>query len=403
MADLKISQLSAVSEVQGTDVFPTVSGLATMKASAAQIKTYVTESLDVNDSAVAGSYVTAVSEADGVISVTRETADVKPTANSTKMLTSGGAKAALDEKQNTLTFDNTPTANSNNPVKSGGVYTEVNSLKETLTNQSFTNGAVNLLPNKMTTYSSSGLVYTVDTPEKGCITVNGSLNGVIQPTIVDNWTVPKTGRYILSGRPAITTTGFNIAISIYDRTINHMLASDDYGRPVTVTLDSTHQYLIRLYLYSSTTITVTNIVFKPMITVADMPNSDYNHYVPYAKSNKELTDKLKDKEITITSSNADVSITNGKLIRKGNSLVLSIEKITFPAMTANTYLTITAITDSEMIPTQPVYALVKMLNNTSSDLLVRVGTDGSVTLFANGAISAVTNNYCHIVGIVGLI
>ena len=138
MADLKISQLTAVSEVQGTDVFPTVSGLATMKASAAQIKTYVTESLDANDSAVEGSYVTAVNEADGVISVTREAADVKPTANSTKMLTSGGAKAALDEKQNTLTFDNTPTENSNNPVKSGGVYSSVNSLKETLTNLGLT-------------------------------------------------------------------------------------------------------------------------------------------------------------------------------------------------------------------------------------------------------------------------
>ena len=30
-----------------------------------------------------------------------------------------------------------------------------------------------------------------------------------------------------------------------------------------------------------------------MITVADMPNSDYAHYVPYCKSNKELTEDTK--------------------------------------------------------------------------------------------------------------
>lgn len=32
----------------------------------------------------------------------------------------------LDNKQDTLTFDNTPTQNSNNPVKSGGIYTYIN-------------------------------------------------------------------------------------------------------------------------------------------------------------------------------------------------------------------------------------------------------------------------------------
>ena len=59
--------------------------------------------LDVSDSATAGQYVTAVSETDGKISVTREAADVTPTANSQKMLTSGGAKTALDGKVDKVT------------------------------------------------------------------------------------------------------------------------------------------------------------------------------------------------------------------------------------------------------------------------------------------------------------
>ena len=54
--------------------------------------------LDVPDSAVNGSYVTAVSEVDGVINVTREAADSVPTDVSTKLLTSGGAFTSLSTK-----------------------------------------------------------------------------------------------------------------------------------------------------------------------------------------------------------------------------------------------------------------------------------------------------------------
>ena len=51
--------------------------------------------------------------------------DSTPTASSNNPVTSGGVKAALDAKQNTLTFDNTPTAGSTNPVTSGGIKTYV--------------------------------------------------------------------------------------------------------------------------------------------------------------------------------------------------------------------------------------------------------------------------------------
>lgn len=48
--------------------------------------------------------------------------DSTPTSGSTKMVTSGGVKDALDTKQDALTFDTAPTQGSNNPVTSGGVY-----------------------------------------------------------------------------------------------------------------------------------------------------------------------------------------------------------------------------------------------------------------------------------------
>lgn len=48
--------------------------------------------------------------------------DSTPTAGSSNLPTSGGVKAALDGKQDELTFDTAPTAGSDNPVTSGGVF-----------------------------------------------------------------------------------------------------------------------------------------------------------------------------------------------------------------------------------------------------------------------------------------
>ena len=62
-----------------------------------------------------------------------ETPDATPTTNSDKLVTSGGVKAALDEKQDTLTFDSTPTEESTNPVTSGGVKAALDGKQDTLT------------------------------------------------------------------------------------------------------------------------------------------------------------------------------------------------------------------------------------------------------------------------------
>ena len=51
--------------------------------------------------------------------------DSAPTAGSTKMVTSGGVKTALDAKQDTLTFDIAPTLGSQNPVTSDGIFNAI--------------------------------------------------------------------------------------------------------------------------------------------------------------------------------------------------------------------------------------------------------------------------------------
>ena len=79
--------------------------------------------LDSSDSEETGKYVTAVSETDGIITVSKEAGDTAPTSASNKMITSGAVFAALASKQDTLTFDTAPTSGSSNPVTSAGVYT----------------------------------------------------------------------------------------------------------------------------------------------------------------------------------------------------------------------------------------------------------------------------------------
>lgn len=251
------------------------------------------EKLDVSDSATAGSYVTAVSEADGKISVTREAADVTPTANSKKMLTSGGAKAALDEKQDTLSFDDAPTENSNNPVKSGGVYSANQTIYEVMGEM----GAKNWMPFDLekikaenTTGTWVGNVYTENdvhftANDDGTVDVVTEATGAssgnarfIYPTL--HLGTGKT--FILSGCPAnggsskyalrITSAGGPTAI-VTDGGDGAILSTD------------TDDYGARILVWSGNIIT-TPITFYPMIRLAS--DSD-DTYQPYAKTNRELT------------------------------------------------------------------------------------------------------------------
>lgn len=70
------------------------------------IKSYVDTAIDGLDAGAvggAGKYIKAISEANGIITATEETMDTAPTANSTKAITSGAVKTALDNKVDTTT------------------------------------------------------------------------------------------------------------------------------------------------------------------------------------------------------------------------------------------------------------------------------------------------------------
>lgn len=116
--------------------------------------------------------------------------DAHPTKDSENYVTSGGVWAAindavedleatLDTKQNVLTWDTTPTANSTNPVQSGGIKTYVDNAKQT---------ALDNLNNYITTNNSrvsgiEGDITDLETGKQDALTFDlaptlGSINPV---------------------------------------------------------------------------------------------------------------------------------------------------------------------------------------------------------------------------------
>lgn len=161
-----------------------------------------------------------------------------------------------------------------------------------LISNNFANGAVNLLPIIATTRSDSGITFTVN--DDGTIVVNGTATGDIYFPVFATYNSNEypliSGRqYCLSGCPSGGGfSSFRLYLEMNSVRIDN---ANDIGDGATFTAPAFNvKFAAYIRVFSGQTFN--NKVFKPMLTVADMPNSDYAHYVPYAKSNKELTDDI---------------------------------------------------------------------------------------------------------------
>lgn len=185
----------------------------------------------------------------------------------------------LAAKQDTLTFDNVPTENSNNPVKSGGVY----AANQTLTNNVdvlFETGVKNICPPYSGSLSSNGITYKGNSD--GTVTVNGTCSANVGANIR---VYLKAGQYKVSGCPSGGSySTYRIGVTTDSWTL---IGTHDQGNGTTITIPSDGYYRINLDVRAG--YVANNLVFKPMITDVDTPESDYDHYVPYAKTNQELT------------------------------------------------------------------------------------------------------------------
>jgi hypothetical protein len=147
-------------------------------------------------------------------------------------------------------------------------------------------GAVNLLPCTIKSHVRSGVTLTVN-PD-GSVKLNGTASGNNIFPIADSNLKLKKGTYKFT---CLGAQGSDITFRAWVNNLGDSVNHLDYGNGVIFTINSdvTTGYI---GIGFSSGQVFNNQEFRPMITLASQPNSDYAHYVPYAKSNKELTDDI---------------------------------------------------------------------------------------------------------------
>ena len=96
-------------------------------------------------------------------------------------------KGLIDDKQDTLTFDNAPTENSTNPVKSGGVFTALSGKVDKVTGKGLsTNDYTTEEKNKLSSVESGAEVNAIESVKSGTTTFTPDTNKVVDIQNVDN-------------------------------------------------------------------------------------------------------------------------------------------------------------------------------------------------------------------------
>ena len=262
-------------------------------------------------------------------------------------------------------------------------YAATNQQLTGLISNDFTNGAVNLLPNHGTTQVKNGVTFTVN--DDGSVTANGTATADTyfytlgtSSSNLENFYIDKP--VTLSGCPSGSNGNNYFLILNEENTTPHA----DIGQGKTFTMASTTtKCYVRMKIQNG--VTVNNLVFKPMLTLADMPNSDYNHYVPYAKSNKELTDIVSDYERTDIAQTAYPAILYSDMIfiKNGNVVQAGIRGV--KTLTVGTSYSLGTLP----VEYRPKINVIQFL--TTSDLLgsvrFQVLATGEVSLYCYKATS----------------
>lgn len=163
------------------------------------------------------------------------------------------------------------------------------------------NGAVNLAPNNMVNSTSLGVTFTVNS--NGSITASGTATGNIRIDI-GKFTLKAGVKYKISdlanGQPSLTPGDLIYA----RRASDFKWIMDTYGsggQPTELTPAADLEVLVGIGIDNGLSVDKT---FYPMIADANY----FGPYVPYAKTNKELTEDVK--ELT-----EDVSRIDGEVIK----------------------------------------------------------------------------------------
>lgn len=227
--------------------------------------------------------------------------------NTESGLEATNAQAAIDEVVADL---NTKAAQSTVSTLSDTVTTLTGTVNGKVSWSDYAQlGAVNLLPNTATTQTVNGITFTVNSDGSVTVTGTATANAVFILCPASKWKdISKSGSYTLTGCPdgGSGTTYWMQAEFTDDGSVKNFI---DYGSGRTNEItdglimgSSQNIYIVIANGYAITD----SLTFYPMLTLASYTGS----YVPYAKTNAELTSDISD-----LSSNFDTyKSLSGKLV-----------------------------------------------------------------------------------------
>ena len=255
--------------------------------------------------------------------------DSTPTANSTKLVTSGGVYSADNQiRENIANVEGATSAHpytvgkqlifngllckatsaiavgdtlavGTNLALSDNVVEQIYSLNQGLTNSlneiaDMNNvlGAKNLLPNNAESQTVNGVTFTVN--RDGSITANGTASADTTLFLLDanrGSLLDDRGKsLVLSGRPTegVTLNGGSCQLTVGENVNNTWVFHSDNGSGETFTLNSS-RLQDNAYIWITSGVTLDNAVFKPMLRPASIEDDTY---VPYSMTNREMTAKI---------------------------------------------------------------------------------------------------------------
>ena len=344
MADIKISELGAALTVGDSDVLPMTASGVTSKVSTSLLKDYVIGTTDI--SAIGDGTVTGAIDAintdmpDGLddlddVSITTPADGEAPVYDSVSQKFKNTAIVTQDEFGDVIApIEVSPSAHAysvgkqllyNNvlytvtsPIAVSDALTEgtnitasdtvieqvedntsdISDLHDEFYDAWKKNGAYNLCPNEASTTVDNGVTYTVNadgtiTATTASDTHNFSALALFTGTWIPN-TLPAK-KLKLVGCPSGGGNGV-YCIGVQFNTIQGeggtgLESFNDYGNGVEITATAAAKPYVKVTIVVWANVPMDNKVFKPMITTN--LNATYADFVPYAKTNRELTNTLK--------------------------------------------------------------------------------------------------------------
>ena len=209
----------------------------------------------------------------------------------------------IEDKVSTYTadatyWDTSPTAASTKPVISDGIKTQFDKANNELADVNNILGSKNILPNKATTQVINGVTFTVSAD--GSINVNGTATADAILHLIPNTTgklsafFSKGGNYIIS--TGTTGAGPNVFFGI-----EYTGSTWDIGEWLTYSTQTSKEIyidgsklnnassVIECYVKVNSGTTVSNKKVYPMLRPSNIKDATY---VPYSKTNYELTTEI---------------------------------------------------------------------------------------------------------------